>query len=76
MCTISIRANIYSHVKNKFIFVPGKWRRVHAGNNSGDLSISSVAHSLMYMTAKYKLCGENLPPYGASRGINMCDHNS
>ena len=32
MCTISIRANIYSHVKNKFIFMPGKWRRVHAGN--------------------------------------------
>ena len=30
MCTISIRANIHSHVKNKFIFVPGKWRRVHA----------------------------------------------
>ena len=26
MCTISIGANIYSHVKNKFIFVPGKWR--------------------------------------------------
>ena len=56
--------------------MPGKWRRVHAGNKSGDLSISSVAHSLMYTSAKYKLCGENLPPYGASRGINMCDHNS
>ena len=32
MCTISIRANIYSHLKNKFIFVPGKWRHEHAGN--------------------------------------------
>ena len=42
---------------------------------TSDLSISSVAHSLMY-TAKYKLSGENLPPYGASRGINICDHNS
>ena len=40
MCTISIRANIYSYVKNKLIFVPGKWRRVHAGNKSGDLSIA------------------------------------
>ena len=36
MRTISIRANIYSHVKNKFIFVPGKWRYVHAS----DLSIA------------------------------------
>ena len=43
--------------------MPGKWRRVHAGNKSGDLSISSVAHSLMY-TAKYELCGENLPHMG------------
>ena len=29
MCTISTRANVYSHVK---IIVPGKWKRVHAGN--------------------------------------------
>ena len=43
---------------------------------TSDLSIAhAVAHSLMY-TAKYKLPGENLPPYGASRGINMCDNNS
>ena len=35
-----IRANIYSYVKNKLIFVPGKWRCVHAGNKSGDLSIA------------------------------------
>ena len=42
---------------------------------TSDLSISSVAHSLMYK-AKYKLSGENFPPYGASRGINICDHNS
>ena len=42
---------------------------------TSDLSIAPVAHSLMY-TAKYKLSGENLPPYGPSRGINMCDHYS
>ena len=30
----------YSYVKNKLIFVPGKWRCVHAGNKSGDLSIA------------------------------------
>ena len=23
-----------------------------------------------------QLSGENMPPYGASRGINICDHNS
>ena len=31
---------MYSYVKNKLIFVPGKWRRVHTGNKSGDLSIA------------------------------------
>ena len=43
---------------------------------TSDLSIAQWLILSSVYTAKYKLSGENLPPYGASRGINMCDHNS
>ena len=76
MCTISIRANIYSYVKNKLIFVPGKWRHVHAGNKSGDLSIAQWL-ILSCTQPNINCVGKICPHMGPlSRGINMCDHNS
>ena len=70
VCIVNIRANIYSHLKNKFIFGPGKWRITTINLYMQVKSDLSITHSLMY-TAKYKFSGENLPmhTYGASRGI-------
>ena len=70
MCTISIRANIYSHVKNEFIFVPGKMYM----QETSDLSIAQwLIHSCTQ--PNINCLGKIFPHMGLLEAL-MCDHNS